>query len=107
MYVVIMSTEDAQWVTTQEQINQIVNAAQRQGLGDLDEYSAGAGYRNAGVTVEDVRIDGHSVDATVWQITSDAERWHNYRDVYTVPGGQYPHPVLLCPPGQPLRVILP
>ena len=110
MYVVIMDAEvAAQYVTRQNQIDQIVQAAQQQGLQEGKD----------GTTADSITINcnygGELVPVTVWKITSGINEtkewvegdwwnpwddghyeyteinggWYDYTDTYKVPEGQY------------------
>ena len=110
MYVVIMDAEvAAQYVTTQNQIDQIVQVAQQEGLRE------GKDGTTAGSITINRNYGGESVPVTVWKITSGINEteewvggdwwnpwdkghyeytetnggWYDYTDTYKVPEGQY------------------
>ena len=89
MYVVIMDASQAeQHVTSQDDIDIILDAARNRNIDALDEYYAQPTYPDSGTEVT-VRLDGVQVTATVWRVRSNAEGWHHYADQYQVPDGQY------------------
>ena len=92
MYVVIMDAElAAQYVTTQDQIQSIVDAAKQQQIRNADEVelSNQDSFTENKCKEVAVWIDGVLINATVWQLTSDATKWHDYGAMYEVPEGQY------------------
>ena len=89
MYVVIMDASQAeQHVTSQDDIDVILDAARNRNIDALDEYNDQPTYPDSGTEVT-VRLDGVQVTATVWRVRSNAEGWHHYADQYQVPDGQY------------------
>lgn len=90
MYVIIMDAEAAsQYVTTQEQVDDIVTKAKNNGLRD----------GTTGGTTVSMMYGSDRVNVTVWQLTSELNKdrwgnlqnggWNDYNDTYQVPEGQY------------------
>lgn len=96
MYVIIMDAEAAsQYVTTQEQVDEIVEVAKTAGLQN---------GTNGEITVS-MTYGSEQVKVTVWQLTSGLNKsssgwpwgqdqlvnggWNDYNDTYQVPEGQY------------------
>ena len=93
MYVVIMSAEKAGVITNQDQVHEIIKAAQF----DPEEYVI-LPHGQEHAIVERSITTGDYAGATVWRITdyiggNDAdpghESWKTWTDTYEVPEGQY------------------
>ena len=103
MYVIIMDAEIAENnVTTQDQIQNIIDSATRQGIRNASDSRDQFTVNNNSVTVEmEYWVDGERVTTpvTVWKLTSDVNTdrlgneinygWHDYGAKYQVPEGQY------------------
>ena len=103
MYVIIMDAEIAENnVTTQEQIQNIIDSATRQSIRNASDSRDQFTDNNNSVTVMmQYRVDGKQVTTpvTVWKLTSDVNTdwrgneinygWHDYGAKYQVPEGQY------------------
>lgn len=73
MYVIIAAANQAQYITSQEQVNTLVNAA----------------YGNYDGAEHTAYVDGKEVTFRIWEIRDTNEAWGTWSGMYTVPEGQY------------------